>query len=66
MTSHLGLNLTSLGVAWNERTYNAAFIKNVKEKLISVGLSRVKTIAPDSWGDMWKIVPDMLASTNGC
>lgn len=54
-----GLNLTALGVAWNERRYNATFIKAMRRSLDAAGLAHVKTIAPDSWGDMWQIVGDM-------
>ena len=45
-----GLNLTALGVAWNERCYNATFIKAMRRSLDAAGLEHVKTIAPDSWG----------------
>ena len=54
-----GLNLTALGVAWNERSYNATFIKAMRRSLDDAGLQHVKTIAPDSWGRMWGIVGDM-------
>ena len=48
-----------MAVAFNERSYNAAFIKEMRKSLDSNGLSHVKTIAPDSWGHMWAIVDDM-------
>ena len=54
-----GLNITSLGVAYNERAYNASFIKAMRRSLDSAGLRHVQTIAPDSWGAMWAIVADM-------
>jgi hypothetical protein len=54
-----GLNLTALGVAWNERSYNTTFIKAMRKSLDAAGLKHVRTIAPDSWGRMWQIVGDM-------
>jgi hypothetical protein len=54
-----GLNVTALAVAWNERSYNKTFIKGMRKALDAVGLAHVKTIAPDSWGNMWSIVADM-------
>ena len=57
-----GLNITAIAVAWNERSYDATFIKAMRKSLDAAGLSHVKTIAPDSWGAMWKIVPDMQLS----
>jgi hypothetical protein len=53
------LNITSLGVAYNERGYDPKFIKAVRKALDSAGFSSVKTVAPDSWGKMWAIVADM-------
>jgi hypothetical protein len=54
-----GLNITALAVAYNENTYDASFIKAVRKALDGAGLAHVRTIAPDSWGRMWAIVPDM-------
>jgi hypothetical protein len=53
------LNITALAVAWNERTYNAGFIKAMRKALDGAGLAHIKTIAPDSYGNMWAIVDDM-------
>ena len=54
-----GLNLTALGVAWNEERYNATFIKAMRRSLDAAGLGHVRTIAPDSWDRMFAIVGDM-------
>ena len=54
-----GLNVTALAVAWNERTYDKTFIKEMRKALDIAGLAHVKTIAPDAWGRMWAIVADM-------
>eukprot|EP01052_Picozoa_sp_SAG31_P019167 SAG31_NODE_1387_length_8554_cov_14.239148_3_plen_851_part_00 len=54
-----GLNITALAVAWNERTYDKTFIKEMRRALDTAGLGHVKSIAPDSWGHMWAIVDDM-------
>ena len=51
--------MTALAVAWNERTYDVTFIKEMRKALDAAGLAHVKTIAPDAWGHMWAIVADM-------
>eukprot|EP01043_Picozoa_sp_COSAG02_P044203 COSAG02_NODE_3926_length_6036_cov_4.060805_1_plen_964_part_00 len=59
LRSQKGLNITSLGVAYNERSYNSRYIKTIRKALDSAGFKTVKTIAPDSWARMWTIVKDM-------
>ena len=44
--------MTALAVAWNERTYDVTFIKEMRKALDAAGLAHVKTIAPDAWGHM--------------
>ena len=45
-----GLNLSALAVAYNERGYNATFIKAVRKGLDAAGLAHVQTIAADASG----------------
>ena len=66
LQSQKGLNVTALGVAYNERSYSAAFIKTVRKALDSAGFASVKTIAPDSWGKMWAIVDEMHKDPELC
>ena len=57
-----GLNVTALAVAYNERGYNATFIKAVRKSLDAAGLAHVQTIAADASGsNMFQIVADMAA-----
>jgi hypothetical protein len=66
LRSQKDLKITSLGVAYNERSYSAAFIKAVRKALDGAGFASVKTIAPDSWSKMWAIVDDMRKDPELC
>eukprot|EP00928_Gymnodinium_smaydae_P066647 TRINITY_DN49621_c0_g1_i1.p1 TRINITY_DN49621_c0_g1~~TRINITY_DN49621_c0_g1_i1.p1 ORF type:complete len:812 (-),score=82.98 TRINITY_DN49621_c0_g1_i1:457-2892(-) len=44
------LTIAALGVAYNERSFNASFIKAIRKALDSAGYTGVRTIAADSYG----------------
>jgi beta-galactosidase len=55
---HHGLTIDYTGV-WNEKMYDAEWIKTLRRTLDEKGLENVKIVAADMHWDVWKIVDDM-------
>jgi O-glycosyl hydrolase len=60
LQQHKNISIDSIGVGYNEGTYNTTWIKETKAALVAAGLAHVRTIATDDCcGGEYRIVNAM-------